>query len=88
MKRNVAIWALVGMSVFFIVGLVLIFSASSVGLRAGDNYAKGGIGFYGNIDYEHIVTGTTASYQIGGLVISLVGGFGLLVSGYTLYKER
>lgn len=87
MNKKVAIGALVPMGIFFIVGLVLIFSSSSIGLKAGDNYAKLGNGFYGNTQYEHVVNGTTTAYQMGGLAISLVGGFGLLIGGHALYKE-
>jgi len=38
--------------------------------------------------FERIITSTTDSYRTGGLVISLIGGFGLLGSGYILFKEN
>jgi len=87
MKKNFLRISASIMGVFFVVGLALIFSASSIGLNAGDNFARQGAGFVDHPKYAHIVNGTTTAFQMSGLVISLVGGFGLLISGYGLYKE-
>ena len=87
MKKKIAIASLVIMCVMFIIGLVLIFSAPTIGRNAGNAAIRNNGGGMDTNQFERIIDGTTVSYQMGGLVISLVGGFGLLVSGYTLYKE-
>ena len=87
MKKKIAIASLAIMCVMFIVGLVLIFSAPTIGQNAGSAAMRNNGGSMDTSKYERIVDETTASYRIGGLVISLVGGFGLLASGYALYKE-
>lgn len=38
-------------------------------------------------EYERIIDTNTSNYQIVGGITSLVGGCGLLLSGFALYKE-
>ena len=85
--KKMAIVALIVMCVVFIVGLVLIFSAPTMGLQAGNAAVTNNGGSMDTNQFEIIINGTTASYQIVGLAISLVSGFGLLACGYVLYKE-
>lgn len=75
------------MCFMFITGLALIFSAPSIGRNAGNAAVRNNGGVMDTNQFERIIDGTTVSYQIGGLAISLVGGFGLLISGYAFYKE-
>ena len=88
MRKTMPIIALVGMCTLFIVGLVLIFSAPSIGQNVGDAAVINNGGGMDTDRYIRIVDSTTDSYQMGGFVISLVGGLGLLTSGYALHKER
>lgn len=74
------------MCIVFIVGLALIFSATSIGENAENSY-RVSQGSYLESNAQRIGNSTTLSFQLGGLVISLVGGFGILFSGYVLYKE-
>ena len=76
------------MCVLFIVGLVLIFTAPSAGQNAGQRAIQSNGGSMDTWQFERIITSTTDSFRIGGLVISLVGGFGLLGSAYILFKEN
>ena len=76
------------MCVLFIVGLVLIFSAPSAGQNAGEREIQSRGGSMDTWQLERIITSTTDSYRTGGLVISLIGGFGLLGSGYILLKDN
>lgn len=87
MKRKIALSALFIMCVMFIAGLVLIFSAPTIGLNAGNTAIVNNGGSMDTNQFERIIEGTSLSFQTGGLVISLVGGFGLLASGYALYRE-
>ena len=87
MKKKITIVALILMCALFIVGLMLIFSSSSIGEAAGNAFIQSQHGTYFNDQVNRIIESTTTSYQMGGLVISLIGGFGLLISGYVLLKD-
>ena len=87
MKKKIAIVALILMCALFVVGLVLIFSSSSMGEAAGNTFIQSQHGTYFNDQVNRIIESTTTSYQMGGLVLSLIGGFGLLLNGYVLLKE-
>jgi len=68
-----------------VVGIIFIFSAPTAGFNAGDAAVRDE-GMDTN-QFERVIDGVTASYQLGGFAISLVGGFGVLLSGYSLYRE-
>ena len=87
MKKKFVIRVLSIISVTFIIGLVLIFSAPSIGINAGDRAVRNAGGTMNTSQVEWIVDETTASYRLTGLVISLVSGFGIITNGYALYKE-
>lgn len=89
MKKKIVITisALVIMCILFVVGLSLVFSASSIGENAGNSFVRSQGGSYLTDQVNRIVNSTTLSYQLGGLAISLTGGSGILISGYALYKE-
>jgi len=89
MKKKIIIVSII-MLLMFIIGLGLIFSASSIWndgeMRSAIIIRNGGV-----MDTHHlnsIIESKIFSLQIGGLVISLIGGFGLLGIGYILLKEN
>ena len=86
MKKNFVVNALLVMSITFIIGLVLIFVAPSIGRNVGDR-AIINSGGMDTIQFERIINETTTSFRMIGLVISLVSGFGIITSGYALYKD-
>lgn len=75
------------MCIAFIIGLVLIFAAPSIGRNAGSAAIQENGGSMDTSQYERIIDHTTVSYQAGGFAIALVGGFGMLLGGYALYKD-
>lgn len=86
MKKQILRKMLTIMCVCFIIGLVIIFTAPLVGRAIGDAVMR----HYGVMDmshYEQIVATNTTSFQLAGLVISLVSGLGLVVGGYARYQE-
>ena len=88
MKKKIVISALLIMCVLFIAGLVILFSAGSIGESAGNSYINNQHGeFYQDI-VNRIIDSTTISCYLGGFVISLIGGSGILLSGYGLFKEE
>jgi len=88
MSKKIVKAFLILMCLLFIIGLVLIFSSTSAGQNAGTQAIQNGGGSMDTWAYQRIIESTTNSYRTGGLVISLVGGFGILLSGYALFKEN
>lgn len=87
MKKKMAKTSLLIMCILFVVGLILIFSSLLIGQNAGDQAISDAGGSMDTNRYNRIIDTTTENYRTGGLVLSLVGGFGVLLSGYALYKE-
>ena len=87
MKKKIAAKAFVCMCIAFIIGLLLIFAAPSIGRNAGSAAIRENGGSMDTSQYERIIDHTTVSYQAGGFAIALIGGFGLLLGGYALYKD-
>lgn len=87
MKEKVAKNALIVTGITFFVGLILIFSSTSIGESFGQNALDSNGGMMNTPEYERIITENTQNFRIGGLVLSLVGGLGSLLSGYALYNE-
>lgn len=87
MKSKIAKNSLVVMGVAFIVGLILIFSSASIGESFAQNAIQANGGEMDTSEYERIITSNTENLRMVGLVISLVGGLGSLLSGYALYNE-
>ena len=88
MKRNAVIRSFILMCVLFAIGIILIFSAPAAGQNAGSTAIRNHGGSMDTNQYLRIIESTSDSYRTGGMVISLVGGFGLLASGYILLKEE
>ncbi len=79
--------SLIIMIATFIVGIILIVLSSSIGESIGTTITSQGPGFAtSTVDHE-IINVNTLNYRIVGLVISVLGGCGILLSGYALYKE-
>jgi len=87
-KLYLAIAAFTVTGVTFIIGLMLIFNSSALGHRAANNFLRhqlGGSVYTGQ--FLIIIEGSIASYNTGGFVLSLIGGLGILLSGYAVYKN-
>lgn len=87
MKKKIVTCSLVVMCIGFIIGLFLIFTAPTRGIDEGNRFVRRMGGFVDTNQFEQVVEGTIRSHQIGGFVVSFVGGFGAVLSGYVLYKE-
>ncbi|HEY5562384.1 MAG TPA: hypothetical protein VIK72_11635 [Clostridiaceae bacterium] len=87
MKRKVAITWLCVMVIALAVGITLIFSSVTIGQSIGDNEVLKNGGAMDTIKYERIIDSNTSNFRTVGLVISLIGGIGMLLSGYALHKE-
>lgn len=60
---------------------------ASIGQKMGSDAINARGGSMDTSSYERIIDTNTSNYRTVGLVLSLVGGFGTLLSGYALYKE-
>ena len=87
MKEKIAKNSLIVTGIAFVVGIILIFLSASIGQRLGYNAIQSNGGSMETSAYERIIAANTDNFRMGGLVISLVGGFGALLSGYALYTE-
>ncbi|MDP4089944.1 MAG: hypothetical protein Q8930_11825 [Bacillota bacterium] len=87
MKKKMVKTSLCVMAITFVIGIALILSSVSIGQKAGDNAMQRNGGVMDTSQYERIINTNTSNYQIIGGVLSLMGGFGILLSGYALYKE-
>lgn len=87
MKKKFAKNALLVMIVLTILGLTFIFSSGTIGQNTGSSAIASNGGSMDTNIYERIIDSTTTSFQIGGAILSLIGGFGILLCGYALYKE-
>jgi hypothetical protein len=87
MKKKFALNALLVMIVLTILGLIFIFSSGTIGQNMGSNAIANNGGSMDTNTYERIIDSTTTSFQIGGVILSLIGGYGILLCGYALYKE-
>lgn len=75
------------MVIVLILGFVLIFSSSNIGQYRGDEAVASNGGSMDTSQYERIIESTTNNFETAGLILSLLGGLGFLMSGYALYKE-
>lgn len=87
MKKNYVLCSLIVMSILFITGLVMLFSSTAAGQSEGSRAMRENGGSMDTQKYYLVIETTVENYRTGGMVISMVGGFGILLSGYALYKE-
>jgi hypothetical protein len=87
MKKRIAKQSLVVMVVMLLIGLILILSSASIGNRIGSNAIQRNGGSMDTSQYERIIDTNTSNFRTVGLILSLVGGFGMLLSGFALYNE-
>ena len=87
MKKIFAERALVIMISIFVMGLIFLFSSVKAGEKAGHKAMVNNGGSMNTSAYYRVIDTTTLNYQIIGGVSSLIGGCGLLISGYAIYKE-
>ena len=76
MKKKIAKCSLVVMCIGFVIGLLLVFTAPTRGIDEGNRFVRRMGGSVDTNQFEQVIQGTIRSHQIGGFVISFVGGFG------------
>lgn len=86
-KKEIAKNSLITMFIVFIAGCILIFSSSTIGQNYGTKVLERNGGAMDTSQFEQIIDANTPSYRTGATVISFVGGFGFLLSGFVFYKE-
>lgn len=86
MKYKISKSYLIIMSITFIIGLILILSSVSIGRSMALNILVQN-GSMDTAEYQLIFKSYIESIRVCGVVISLLGGLGALISGYTLYNN-
>lgn len=87
MKKKFAKNSLISMVIILILGFILILSSGSIGENKGNRAVVSNGGSMDTSKYLRIIETTTSNFRTTGLILSSIGGFGLLISGYVLYKE-
>lgn len=87
MKMKFVKNSIISMGIAIVIGFILIFSSGSIGQKRGDWAITANGGSMDTSQYERIIEATTSNLRTVGIILSLIGGTGFLISGYTLYKE-
>lgn len=87
MKKEFAKKSLIITAALLCIGLILILSSGAIGEKAGTTVLQSSGGFLSTSTDPDVVNRTADNFRIAGLILSLIGGFGILVSGHALYKE-
>ena len=87
MKKKYVVTLLIIMSLLFLGGLIMLFSSTAIGQNAGHREVQARGGSMDGEQYNNVINSTTENFRTAGMVISLVGGFGVLLSGCGVYKE-
>ncbi len=87
MKRKFAVGVIVVMVIIFIIGIVLIFTSSAFGENAANLTLHNNGGTMDTEQFKDIINATVNNFRIFGAILAMFGGAGILLSGYTIYKE-
>lgn len=87
MKNKFLIGSFKCMVTSFIIGMILIFLSTSIGQKMGYNAIEANGGGMETSQYEIIIKSNIGNFRTGGFVLSFIGGLGILMSGYNLYKN-
>ncbi len=87
MKKKTAIVSLCVMVIIFVIGIILILSSADIGQGFGNDAMRRNGGSMDTSSYERIIEANTANFRVVGILLSTLGGIGILLSGHSLYKE-
>ena len=87
MKKYVAKMAMMIMAALFLGGMVLILTATSVGLKKGEDAIRRNGGSMETDKYYRIIETSTQDYRTAGIVMGAVGGLGMVCMVRAVYKE-
>lgn len=84
MKKKFVKNSLISMAIILILGFVLTLSSGIIGQNKGDRAITSNGGIMDTSQYVRIIETTTSNFRTTGLILSLIGGFGFLISGCTI----
>lgn len=87
MKERFIKMSLIIMIIMIIVGFLLILFSYSIGHKIGSETVRQGNGITVTTQDPRIIEANTNNFRIVGSILSLIGGFGMLLCGYIIYKE-
>lgn len=82
MKQKFARTSLLIMLIVCVIGFALIFSSLFIGEKKGDAAMQANGGVIDTNQYYRIIDTTAANYKTAGFILALIGGSGMLLSGY------
>ena len=87
MKKYFSKMAMLLTVALFLIGIVLILTATSMGNKKGEEAIRKNGGSMETARYNRIIETSTLDYRTAGTVIGLVGGFGMISMGSAIYRE-
>ncbi len=87
MKSNFEKTILVLIISVTMIGFLLIFTSGMIGEALGGYAMEQNDGAMATIDYERVYSTATTNFRTAGSILALIGGFGLVLSGYTYYQR-
>ncbi len=87
MKKKAAIASICVMVLVFVIGIILILSSVDIGQGYGNDAMRRNGGSMDTSSYERIIDSNITNYRLVGLLLSSLGGMGILLFGHSLYKE-
>lgn len=87
MKIKYSVISLIIMLTLFVSGFVLILRSTSMGQSYGQKVIHANGGSMDTEQYYGVINHSTENYRIVGILISMVGGVGILLCGCGIYKE-
>lgn len=87
MKKEFIKNAMYILSIVCVIGFILIFSSGSIGQEMGYNYLQKYENGVDTNQFERYLNNITSNFRTVGQVLSTIGGFGILLSGYAYYKD-
>lgn len=86
MRKRFVRLSLIIMIIMILAGLILILFSNTIGRIIGTDYVQEG-NLVTITENPVFVEANTCNLRIVGSILSLIGGFGMLLSGFALYKE-
>jgi hypothetical protein len=87
MKKKVAVSVLIFMIIISIIGVVLIFNSRNIGESMANSTITNNQGTFSVEKFNETIDTSETNFRIFGVLLAMFGGSGILLSGYSIYKE-
>lgn len=87
MKKLYLTLSLIITACLFACGLYILTSSVNIGQSKGQRVIAANGGSMDTQQYYGVINNTTENYRIGGIIISVTGGVGVLLTGCGIYEN-